>query len=78
MATFKFYQEYTYTRKMREYYEIEAESLEEARQLAEGCADLEDCEDAEFCDCEEIDPVDDRNFLKGTITIYDNTGEEIE
>ena len=78
MATFKFYQEYTYTKKMREYYEIEAESLEEARQLAEGCADLEDCEDAEYIDCETIEPECDRNFLKGTITIYDEDGEEIE
>jgi hypothetical protein len=77
MAIFKFYQEYTDTRKIREYYEIEAESLEEARQLASEVTDLEDLFEAEFQDVENLDPTDDRDYIKGTITIYDEDGEEI-
>jgi hypothetical protein len=77
MAIFKFYQEYTDTRKIREYYEIEAESLEEARQLASEVTDLEDLFEAEFQDVENLDATDDRDYIKGTITIYDEDGEEI-
>lgn len=77
MAKFRFYQEFEVTRKLREYYEIEADSLEEAREMANEVCDLEDLGEAEFDEVEEIFPEQDRNFLKGTITMYDSEGEEI-
>ena len=77
MAKFRFYQEFEVTRKLREYYEIEADSLEEAREMANEVCDLEDLGEAEFDEVEEIFPELDRNFLKGTITMYDSEGEEI-
>lgn len=77
MAKFRFYQEYQVTRKVREYYDVEAESLEQARELASEVCDLEDLDEAEFDDIEDLEPQDDRSFLKGTITMYDSEGEEI-
>lgn len=74
---FKFYQEYTITKTLREYYDIEADSLEDARELATEVADLEELDEAEFQEVEELYPELDRDFLKGTITIYDKDGEEI-
>ena len=78
MAKFRFYQEFEVTRKLREYYEIEANSLEEAREMASEVCDLEDLGDAEFDEVQELEPEFDRNFLKSAITMYDSEGEEIE
>ena len=74
---YRFYQEYTITKTLREYYDIEADSLEDARELATEVADLEELDEAEFQEVEELYPELDRDFLKGTITIYDEDGEEI-
>lgn len=77
MATFKFYQDVEAIITRREYYTIEAETLEEARQLAEGCANLEDCESAEYDSSELL--LDDDGYNNGRINgIYDEEGEEIE
>lgn len=78
MAKFRFYQEFEVTRKLREYYEIEANSLEEAREMASEVCDLEDLGEAEFDEVQELEPEFDRNFLKSAITMYDSEGEEIE
>lgn len=77
MATFKFYQDIRVVANRREYYTIEADTLEEARQLAEGCADLEDCESAEY-DSSELILEDDEYFHNRICGIYDEDGEEIE
>ena len=78
MAKFRFYQEFEVTRKLLEYYDIEANSLEDARQMANEVCDLEDLGEAEFDEVQELEPEYDRNFLKGAITMYDSEGEEIK
>ena len=80
MATFKFYQEFTYTRKCREYYEIEAESYDDAVAMIEEVSNLEELEDAEFIDSEEVvdETQDYYDYQCREITgIYDEDGEEI-
>lgn len=80
MAIFKFYQDYTYTRTCREYYNIEADSLEEARNKAAEVANLDDCEDAEYLESKDLETNEDSIYeyhnreIKG---IYDEDGEEI-
>lgn len=77
MAKFRFYQDVQVITTRREYYTIEADTLEEARQLAEGCANLEDCESAEYDSSELL--LDDDGYNNGRIYgIYDEDGEEIE
>jgi hypothetical protein len=77
MAKFRFYQNVQVIATRREYYTIEADTLEEARQLAEGCANLEDCESAEYNSSELL--LDDDGYNNGRIYgIYDEDGEEIE
>lgn len=77
---FRFSQTYEKTVTWREYYDIEAESLEEAREKAAACdGDLDDCEDAEFVEVEEdvendIDAYQNRDID----AIYDPDGEEVE
>lgn len=77
---FRFSQTYKKTVTWREYYDIEAESLEEARELAASCdGDLEDCEAAEFVEAEEAEEWDMEAFQCRNIdTIYDPDGEEVE
>lgn len=78
MSKFRFYQVNIKAVEVREYYDIEAESLEEAREIASECCDLDDCENAEFLEAEEcfdsfgID-WQERN-IKG---IYDSDGDEV-
>ena len=77
---FRFSQTYRKTVTWREYYDIEAESLEEALEKVEKCdGDLEDCEDAEFVEAEQEDEYDAEDFQRRVIyTIYDPDGEEVE
>lgn len=77
---FRFSQTYKKTVTWREYYDIEAESLEEALEKVKECdGDLDDCEDAEFVDVEQeeennVDAYQNRDID----TIYDPDGEEVE
>ena len=77
---FRFSQTYKKTVTWREYYDIEAESLEEALEKVEECdGDLEDCKDAEFVEAEQEDEYDAEEFQRRVIdTIYDPDGEEVE
>lgn len=78
--TYRFSQTYTKTVTWREYYDIEAVSLEDAREKAAACdGDLDDCEDAEFIEAEEDDEYDAEEYQRRDIdTIYDSEGEEVE
>lgn len=79
MATFKFYQDVQVVRKYRYHYEIEAESLEEARAKAAEVSNLEDCEDAEYIDSEDLfSEMDDIYAFQNPdiIGIYDEDGNE--
>lgn len=76
---FRFSQTYQKTTTWREYYDIEAESLEEAREKAAACdGDLDGCEDAEFVEAEQEKSsyIDDYQY-RGIDTIYDPEGEEV-
>ena len=77
---FRFSQTYKKTVTWREYYDIEAESLEEALEKVKECdGDLDDCEDAEFVEAEQEDEYDAEEFQRRVIdTIYDPDGEEVE
>ena len=77
---FRFSQTYERTVTWREYYDIEAESLEEAIEKARACdGDLDDCEDAEFVEAEEdVDNDIDAYQNRDIDTIYDPEGEEVE
>lgn len=80
MATFKFYQEYNVVRKVREYYTIEADTLEDARAKAEEVTNLEEIDGAEFIDTEDVidETQDYYDYQCREITgIYDEDGEEI-
>lgn len=77
MATFQFYQDVEATITRREYYTIEADTLEEARELASGVGNLDDCDNAEYQSSELL--LDDDGYNNGRINgIYDEEGEEIE
>ena len=73
---FRFSQTYKKTVTWREYYDIEAESLEEALEKVEECdGDLDDCEDAKFIEAEEnVEIGQDRTID----TIYDPDGWKVE
>lgn len=77
---FRFSQTYEKTVTWREYYDIEAVSLEDAREKAAACdGDLDDCEDAEFVEAEEDDEWDVEAYQRRDIdAIYDPEGEEVE
>lgn len=77
---FRFSQTYEKTVTWREYYDIEAKSLEEALEKVKECdGDLDDCEDAEFVEAEQEDEYDAEEFQRRVIdTIYDPDGEEVE
>ena len=77
---FRFSQTYKKTVTWREYYDIEAKSLEEALEKVEECdGDLEDCEDAEFVEAEEdVENDIDAYQYRNIDTIYDPDGEEVE
>ena len=77
---FRFSQTYKKTVTWREYYDIEAESLEEAIEKARNCdGDLDDCEDAEFVEAEEDVENDIDAYQRRDIdAIYDPDGEEVE
>lgn len=79
IKVFRFSQTYKKTVTWREYYDIEAESLEEAIEKVEECdGDLDDCEDAEFVEVEQEEEYDAEEFQRRVIdTIYDPNGEEI-
>lgn len=80
LRKFRFSQTYRQTVTWREYYDIEAESLEEALEKVEECdGDLEDCEDAEFVKTAQEEEYDMEEFQRRNIdTIYDPDGEEVE
>lgn len=80
MTKFRFYQDIKYTRTCREYYNIEAESLEDARKIVEECGNLRDCDDAEFDDAEDL--ISDSESMyeyqnPNIVGMYDSEGEEI-
>ena len=77
---FRFSQTYKKTVTWREYYDIEAESLEEAIEKVKECdGDLDDCEDAEFVEAEEDVESDIDAYQRRDIdAIYDPDGEEVE
>lgn len=77
---FRFSQTYEKTVTWREYYDIEAESLEEAREKAAACdGDLDDCDDAEFIEAEEDMEDDVSAYQNRKIdAIYDSEGEDVE
>ena len=77
---FRFSQTYEKTVTWREYYDIEAESLEEALEKVKECdGDLDDCEDAEFVEAEQEEENDVYAYQNRVIdTIYDPDGEEVE
>ena len=80
MKTFRFYQDIKVLKTYREYYNIQADSLEDARTKAEAVANLRDCEDAEFDEAEDlITEMDDVYEFQNpnVVGIYDNEGEEI-
>lgn len=80
MKTFRFYQDVKVERTYREYYNIQAESLEDARAKAEQAANLRDCEDAEFDEGEDLfSTIDDMYEYQNPniVGIYDSEGEEI-
>jgi len=80
IKVFRFSQTYKKTVTWREYYDIEAESLEEALEKVEECdGDLDDCEDAEFVEAEQEEENDVDAYQRRDIdTIYDPDGEEVE
>ena len=77
---FRFSQTYKKTVTWREYYDIEAESLEEALEKVKECdGDLDDCEDAEFVEAEQEEENDVYAYQNRDIdAIYDPDGEEVE
>lgn len=74
METFRFYQDVLITTIRREYYNIEADTLEDARVKASKESRLDDVGDAEYIESE---------FKSGTVldrkivAIYDSEGEEL-
>lgn len=80
MRKFRFSQTYERTVTWREYYDIEAESLEEAIEKVKECdGDLDDCEDAEFVEAEEdVENDIDAYQYRDIDAIYDPDGEEVE
>lgn len=76
---FRFSQTYEKTVTWREYYDIEAESLEEAIEKVKECdGDLDDCEDAKFVEAEEEEENDVYAYQNRDIdAIYDPEGEEV-
>lgn len=80
IKVFRFSQTYKKTVTWREYYDIEAESLEEAIEKVKECdGDLDDCEDAEFIEAEEdVENDIDAYQYRSIDTIYDPDGEEVE
>lgn len=80
LRKFRFFQTYKKTVTWREYYNVEAESLEKALEKVKECdGDLDDCEDAEFVEAEQEDEYDAEEFQRRVIdTIYDPDGEEVE
>lgn len=80
MKTFRFYQDIEVTRTYREYYDISAKTLKDARRKAQEVDNLRDCEDAEYYDSEDVldDVADIENFQNPNIVgIYDSEGEEL-
>ena len=77
---FRLSQPYKKTVTWREYYDIEAESLEEALEKVKECdGDLDDCEDAEFIETEkDVENDIDAYQYRSIDTIYDPEGEEVE
>ena len=77
MAKFRFYQDVQVVTTRREYYDIEADSLEDAREKVGDVSNLDDCECADYIESELL--LDDiRDFQEKNIEgIYDSEGEEI-
>ena len=76
MATFRFYQDIEVIATRREYYEIEAESLEEARDKVGGVSNLDECKEAEYDYSEFM--YESEDYSGKVHGIYDSEGEEIE
>lgn len=79
MAIFKFSQEFLDIRKVTEFFEIEANSLEEAKAMVKKVSNLQEIENAELVDSEDdtdwdnpYDAYDNREIL----AIYDDKGNE--
>ena len=79
MAIFEFSQEFLDVRKVTEYFEIEADSLEEAKAMVKKVSNLQDIEYAELVDSKDdtdwdnpYDAYDNREIL----AIYDAEGNE--
>lgn len=80
LRKFRFSQTYEKTVTWREYYNVEAESLEEAIEKVKECdGDLDDCEDAKFVEAEQEYSNDIDDYQRRDIdAIYDPEGEEVE
>ena len=77
MAKFRFYQDVEVVTTRREYFNVTAESLEDARAKASEVCSLDDLEDADYVESELLlDDIGDFNSanIKG---IYDSEDEEI-
>lgn len=59
----------------REYYEVEAETIEEAAQMIKDC-DVDSYDSETLFDCEELMSVADNNGA-ATIEIYDNDSNDL-
>ena len=79
MAIFEFSQEFLDVRKVTEYFEIEADSLEEAKAMVKKVSNLQDVEDAELVDSKDDtdwDNPDDAYDNREILAIYDAEGNE--
>lgn len=74
MKTFRFYQDVLITTIRRDYYNIEADTLENARVKASKESRLDDVEDAEYIESE---LKSEAIFDQKIVVIYDSEGEEI-
>lgn len=78
MAKYRFFQDLIVTKTIREWYEVDAESLDEAREQVAEVSDLMDCDNACYCDSEELfDDIKEmqNRQIKG---IYDEDEEEVK
>ena len=81
MKTFRFYQDVEVVTIQREYYDIPARSLEDARKKASEVDSLSEIEDAEFIESEDVttEELDIHAFQNPDVRgIYDSEDEERE
>lgn len=74
MAKFTFYRDEEVTTWIRDYYEVEAESQEEAEEIVR---DADDIEDVAGWTKRDVDKIFDSMSTRGNSEIYNEYGEEI-